>query len=131
MIECSAPAGFSALSQKGVHWFQTNQKYAGPAKVSLGGPAHARALIQPFDKTPLTAVGNSRKHAKLLSVSSNGPESKQAATILSQPAATVVFGCQGGSTLQQLEPEREHSLVSPPLLSPSPPPHPASERAGQ
>ena len=91
MIECSAPAGFSALSQKGVHWFQTNQKYAGPAKVSLGGPAHARALIQPFDKTPLTAVGNSRKHAKLLSVSSNGPESKQAATILSQPAATVVW----------------------------------------
>ena len=77
MIECSAPAGFSALSQKGVHWFQTNQKYAGPAKVSLGGPAHARALIQPFDKTPLTAVGNSRKRAKLLSVSSKGPESNK------------------------------------------------------
>ena len=84
MIECSAPAGFSALSQKGVHWFQTNQKYAGPAKVSLGGPAHAPALIQPFDKTPLTAVGNSRKRAKLLSVSSKGPESNK--QLLSSPS---------------------------------------------
>ena len=77
MVECSAPAGFSVLSRRGVHWFQTSLEYAGPAKVSLGGPAHARALIQPFDKTPLTAVGNSRKRAKLLSVSSKGPESNK------------------------------------------------------
>ena len=41
MVECSAPAGFSVLSRKGVHWFQTSLEYAGLAKVSLGAPAHA------------------------------------------------------------------------------------------